>query len=110
MTLAALAASRSGPAGGMIRRLSPALFAACLAALAMPAAAAQQVETCDAVRAKIGRLPPADGDLLRTLALRKECRFTAAEVYRAAYGDKPMPKYDESRWREQRREGDDDDD
>lgn len=110
MMLGVLAAGRCGPVGGVIRRLAPALIGACLAALAMPAAAAQDAETCDAVRAKIGRLPPADGDLLRTLALRKECRFTAAEVYRAAYGDKPMPKYDESRWREQRREGDDDDD
>jgi hypothetical protein len=111
MTPATFATSRPGVTGGMVRRLAPALIAACLAALAVPAAAAQDAAACDVIRARIGQLPPADPELLRTLALRKECRFTAAEVYRAAYGDKPMPKYDESRWRhrQRHRERDDDD-
>jgi hypothetical protein len=44
--------------------------------------------------------------LLREIAARKDCAFTAAEVYRAAYGDRPLPPED----REQRRHRHDDDD
>jgi hypothetical protein len=29
--------------------------------------------------------------LLRNISVHQECRFSSAEVYRAAYGDKPMP-------------------
>jgi hypothetical protein len=46
--------------------------------------------------------------LLQKLA-RPECRFSAAEVYRAAYGDKPMPINDAVRHRT-RRDYDDDHD
>ena len=46
-------------------------------------------EDCAAIRARIGVMPAADPVLLRTLAERRDCAFTAAEVYRAAHGDKP---------------------
>jgi hypothetical protein len=44
------------------------------------------------IRAQTGILPKPDTDLLQKLGSRPECRFSAAEVYRAAYGDKPLPK------------------
>jgi len=60
--------------------------------LAAPVMAADaEPETCEQIRAKIGVATMADADLLRTLAARKDCGFTAREVYRAAYGDSPWP-------------------
>lgn len=51
--------------------------------------------TCDEIRlqiaAQIGLLPKVNTDLLRTIGLNQQCQFTAAEVYRGAYGDKPLP-------------------
>jgi hypothetical protein len=64
------------------------------------------VDPCGSIRARIGVAPLADPDLLREIAARKDCAFTAAEVYRAAYGDRPLPPED----REQRRHRHDDDD
>ncbi len=53
-----------------------------------------QAESCDQIRALItaqtGIPPNVNIELLQKLA-RPECRFSAAEVYRAAYGSKPMP-------------------
>lgn len=73
-------------------------------------AAAPQVESCEQIRLKImaqtGVLPRPDVALLEKLGARSECRFSAAEVYRAAYGDKPLPK---DRRREGRRRHHDDD-
>lgn len=57
-------------------------------------AAAPQLETCVQIRSKIGALPLADGDLMRQLASRTDCRFTSNEVYAAAYGGE-MPSYRE---------------
>lgn len=66
------------------------LFLLLLVPLAANAAEAGGIaERCDSIRARIGVTPLADPDLLRLLAARKDCAFTAAEVYRAAYGDKP---------------------
>ena len=39
-----------------------------------------------------GILPKTNTELLQQLSTRQECRFSAAEVYRAAYGDKPLPR------------------
>lgn len=65
---------------------------ACLMLLSVPAHAADSSgDSCDVIRARIGVAPLADPDLLRTLAARRDCAFTAAEVYRAAYGDRPLP-------------------
>jgi hypothetical protein len=58
-------------------------------------AANTQAQTCDQIRdqieAQTGILPLVNTKLLQTLSLRQECRFSAGEVYRAAYGDKPLP-------------------
>jgi hypothetical protein len=82
-----------------------------VAVLAFPAAGAAAdlpQATCEEIRTKIGELPPADPELLRALAARRECGFTAAQVYRAAYGDKPMPM--EKPGRRHRHEHEDHDD
>jgi hypothetical protein len=59
-------------------------------------AAEMQAPSCEQLREQIqtqtGILPKPDTDLLQKLGARPECRFSAAEVYRAAYGDKPLPK------------------
>jgi hypothetical protein len=84
------------------------LAAATLLAGASAAAAEPGGETCAAIRQRIDQGPPGDADLLRTLAVRGDCRFAAAEVYRAAHGDKPMPR--EAPRRRHRHEHDDEDD
>lgn len=79
-----------------------------LAVLAAPTQAAEPpTESCEQIRARIGQPPLADPELLRSLSARTDCRFTAAEVYRAAYGDLPLPREEPSR-RHDHREGDDD--
>lgn len=74
--------------------------------------AAAQSETCVQIRAQInaqtGILPKPDTAMLEKLGNHQECRFSAAEVYRAAYGDKPMPKNDRSERRGKHRYDDDD--
>ena len=56
------------------------------------------MDTCEQIReqisAQIGILPRANSDLLKKLSARQECHFSVAEVTRAAYGDKPLPKQD----------------
>lgn len=51
--------------------------------------------TCDQIRGQIqaqtGLLPQANIELLRSIGLNQQCQFSAAEVYRGAYGDKPLP-------------------
>jgi hypothetical protein len=76
------------------------------------AAPGTQAEACDQIRARIqaqtGLLARPDTALLEMVGLRPECRFSAAEAYRAAYGDRPMP-VDQRRERRRRRHDDDDD-
>lgn len=59
-------------------------------------AAEAQAETCEQIRGQIKAqtavLPKTNTELLNKLSARQECRFSAAEVWRAAYGDKPFPK------------------
>jgi hypothetical protein len=79
--------------------------------MALNAVAAEaQAESCEQIREQIkaqtGLLPKADTDLLQKLSARSECRFSAAEVYRAAYGDKPLPKT-EQRGRQSKHDDDD---
>jgi hypothetical protein len=84
-------------------------MAAFLILLSVPLKAADEPpEPCDTIRARIGVAPLADPDLLRSLAARQDCAFTSAEVYRAAYGDRPLPPPD-SRESRHRRHHDDDD-
>lgn len=58
-------------------------------------AATVRAQTCTQLREQIqmqtGILPKANTELLQKLSARQECRFSATEVYRAAYGDKPLP-------------------
>ncbi len=58
-------------------------------------AATQPSENCEQIRARIGVAPLADPDLLRKLALRKDCQFTSRDIYQAAYGDRPLPPQEE---------------
>lgn len=59
------------------------------------------------IQAQIGLLPKPDTVLLEQLGRHAVCRFSAAEVYRAAYGDQPLPKNER---RERHRKHHDDDD
>ena len=66
------------------------LYATSALAQPVPIESCEQIRT--QIRGQIGILAKADIDLLQKLSARSDCRFTAQEVYRAAYGDKPMPK------------------
>lgn len=73
-------------------------------------AAAPRTEACEQIRARIqaqtGVRAKPDTAMLDTLDEHPDCAFTAAEVFRAAFGDRPMP----SQARRSHRAGDDDDD
>ncbi len=66
--------------------------------------------TCGEIRsliqAQTGILAAPDTALLQKIGINSQCQFSSAEVYRAAYGDKPMPKTTDSV--RQRRHHDDD--
>ena len=85
------------------------LLAALLAPPFANAATDAPAESCEQPRARIGVPPLASHDLLRNLALRKDCGFTSSEVYRAAYGDKPLPEEPREQRRHHRHHEDDDD-
>ncbi len=57
-----------------------------------------QEESCDQIRAEIrahvGTPAKPNTILLGKVGANKKCRFTSAEAYRAAWGDKPLPKDD----------------
>lgn len=63
----------------------------------VPPAFAEEVAqpSCAEIRGRIGTAPQADPALLRALAMRKDCGFTSAEVYQAAYGDRQLPPQEE---------------
>jgi hypothetical protein len=85
------------------------LTAACLILPSLPLHAADDpAESCDVIRARIGVAPLADPELLRSLAARQDCAFTSAEVYRAAYGDRPLPPPEPRDSRHYRQHDDDD--
>lgn len=74
-------------------------FAAVLGLLVLSSlsahAAAAQPENCAQIREQINAqtdvLTRPNTTLLGQLSQHRECRFTAAEAYRAAYGAKPFP-------------------
>lgn len=72
------------------------LLLAGIAAASGHANAAEPLPSCAQIRAEIsaqtGLLPKVNTELLGKLSDRADCKFTAAEAYRAAYGDKPIPK------------------
>ncbi len=75
---------------------------------AVPAEGESCAQIREQITAQTGLLPKPDTVLLEKLGTHQECRFTSAEVYRAAYGDKPLPPRE---MREERhRHGDDDGD
>lgn len=92
----------------MIKSLPLAGFLCCASlcanAAGVPAPGCEQLR--EQIRAQTGILPKPDTALLQKLGLRPECGFSAAEVYRAAYGDKPLPRNDA---RVHRKHGHDDD-
>lgn len=71
----------------------------CLGVLSLLALGVQAAEvptpSCDEIRVQIasqtGLLLQPNIELLRTIGLNQTCQFSAAEVYRGAYGDKPLP-------------------
>jgi hypothetical protein len=78
-----------------MRKQFPAIALLTFVALSASAANAQ-AQTCGQIREQIetqtGVLPAVNVPLLQNMSARQDCRFSAAEVYRAAYGDKPLPK------------------
>jgi hypothetical protein len=75
-------------------------------------AAAPQGESCEQIRLQIkaqtGVLPKPDTTMLEKLDAQPECRFSTAEMYQAAFGDKPMPKKERRDRRAKHRDDDDD--
>jgi hypothetical protein len=84
-----------------------------LLALAAGVAAAEP-PTCEQIREQVkahtGVPVRPNIDLLRTAASRQDCKFSSAEVYRAAYGETPIPKNTDRVQRRKHRKWHDDDD
>lgn len=100
--------------------LSTELILLVLLACSTPALAANAAGTatadmsaCDQVRASIlaqtGIRERPDIDLLDRIRAHPECGFTTPEVFRAAFGDKPMPAPGPAHHRSWRRHSQDDD-
>jgi hypothetical protein len=87
-----------------------------LLALSLPTVHAATPETyeesCEQIREQIqshtGAPTNANTILLGKVGANQKCRFTSAEAYRAAWGDKPVPKYELRERRSKDREHDDD--
>jgi hypothetical protein len=84
----------------------------CIGAAHAAAPAEPAAESCDQIRAQIqahtGMPAKPNTALLAKVGENRKCRFTAAEAYRAAWGDKPLPKDDPRDRRAKHREHDDD--
>lgn len=69
-------------------------------------------ESCDQIRdqlrAHTGLPSKPNTTLLGKISANRQCRFTSAEAYRAAWGDKPMPQ-DLPRDKRHKRHGQDND-
>jgi len=59
-------------------------------------------QSCEQIRAEImavkGEPVTPNIELLKKISLHSECQFTSEEVYRAAYGDKPLPPPEQRRY------------
>lgn len=81
-----------------MNRIVASLLVACVGFAQSAMAADTQRESCDQIRAQIsahaGTPSKPNTALLGKVGANKSCRFTSAEAYRAAWGDKPMPKDD----------------
>jgi hypothetical protein len=98
--------------GNSMKNKIPAFGLLCALTLGAQAADAQ-VQTCEQIREDIkavtGLTPAVNPALLQKIGLRSDCQFSSAEVYRAAYGDKPIPKQEPYRSHENHdAHGDDD--
>ena len=75
-------------------------------------AATPQAESCEQIRLQIkaqtGVLPKPDTTMLEKLDAQPECRFSTAEVYQAAFGDKPVSRKERRDRRAMHRDDDDD--
>lgn len=75
-------------------------------------AAEAPVQTCEQIREEImavkGLTAMSNTELLQKISLRSDCQFTSAEVYRAAYGDKPLPPPEQYRPRNNKHHEQDD--
>ena len=53
-------------------------------------------QACAQIRERIksvtGVVSTPNMELLQQISMRQDCKFSSAEVYRAAYGDKPLPQ------------------
>ena len=74
-----------------MKKLIPLFGILSLSALAADLPAPTCGEIRAQIRAQVGLLPQPNTDLLRAIGLNQHCQFSAAEVYRGAYGDKPLP-------------------
>lgn len=83
----------------------------CVAAAQAAPVSVTRADACPEIRARIsaqtGLLPKPDTALLEQLGRHPECRFSAAEVYRAAYGDQPLPKNGRRERHRKHHDGDD---
>jgi hypothetical protein len=77
-------------------KIIPVILIAMTATTVHAAEPTSQNESCEQIRAQItaqtGVLAKPDIALLGKLGANRECRFTLEEGFRAAWGDKPMPK------------------
>lgn len=87
-------------------------FLSLLLLCAGAAHAGEPPESCDQIRARIaahaGMPERPNTALLAKVGANRKCRFTSAEAYRAAWGDKPLPKDDRPARSTRHREHDDD--
>ena len=71
-----------------------------------------QEESCDQIRKEVRAhtgIPVKPNTLLLSkIGANNKCRFTSAEAYRAAWGEKPLPKDDRRDRHSKEREHDDD--
>lgn len=67
---------------------------ALLGCLAFGVQAANEPPACSEIRDQIrlvtGMVSTPNLELLQHISIHQECNFSSAEVYRAAYGDKPL--------------------
>lgn len=79
-----------------MNRVFASVLFVCLGAAQAAVAAELPAESCDQIRAQIkahtGLPSKPNTTLLGKVGANEQCRFTSTEAYRAAWGDKPMPK------------------
>jgi hypothetical protein len=79
-------------------KIIPVILVAMFVTTVHAAEPTSQNESCEQIRTQItaqtGVLAKPDIPLLTKLGANRECRFTLEEGFRAAWGDKPMPKRD----------------